>query len=335
MSRSAREADEVVGSHFQLLLDPRYFLGPTAFFMVLFISLLLTRATRPRTGVNAAIFMLLLGTMVAMLVGPAYLYLTTLSFGISDVVVWEIAVFMSGGMVPIFALTAAQFVFESDPERKRQVPLAALLEHKAALRAGYIFLLVLSEFMMGWTFGLASGLIRLSSGYSAADVARQIQFSVTSYWFVFTMAGEMVLTIATIRRYLRPSLLKTLSIQTAMMFFTPTALAWSVWKTFTIYGEAALMTILIAFAISRLRGLAEEDRSVLSYLGLFIISNAVMMLGLLLWLLDGDSLLLAASLVVATVIYFDAVFTGAGLGQTFRTREPSSPSPLISPADPR
>ena len=65
----------------------------------------------------------------------------------------------------------------------------------------------------------------------------------------------------------------------------------------------------------------EEGRSAtgqcLSYLGLFIIANAVMMVGLLLWLVDGDSLLLAASLIVETAIYFDAVFTGAGLGETF------------------
>lgn len=310
----------LAGPHFQVLLNTGYFLGPVAFFMVLVISLLLTRAVRPRTGVNAVIFMLLLGTMVAMLVGPAYLYLTTLSFGISDVVIWEIAVFMSGGMIPVFALTAAQFVYESDPERKGQVPFSSVLRHAAALRAGYIFLFVLSEFLMGWTFGLASGLIHLSSGYSATDVARQIQFSVTSYWFVFTMAAEMVLTIFTLRRYLRPDLLKTLALQTAMMFLTPTALVSNTWKTYTIYGEAALMTVLIAFAFSRLRGGRERDRPVLSYLALFIISNAVMMLGLLLWLLNGDSLLLAASLIVATVIYFDAVFTSAGLGETFRRR---------------
>ena len=50
----------------------------------------------------------------------------------------------------------------------------------------------------------------------------------------------------------------------------------------------------------------------LSYLGLFIIANAVMMVGFLLWLVDGDSLLLALSLIAETVIYFDAVLTGRG-----------------------
>jgi len=284
--------------------------------MVLFISLVLTRAARARTGIDAAIFMILLGMMVAMLVGPAYLYLTTLAFGIGDVVIWEIAVFMSGGMMPILALTGFRFVLLGEPERKGALPLSGLLEHTKALRAGYILLLVLSEFLMGWTFNLASGLIGLSVGYSLADVGGQLQYSLTSYWFVFTMVGEMGLTLFALRKVLRPNLLKTLIIQTVVMFLTPTALNSTVWETYTVYLEAAVMTGLVVLALYYLRR-KEPDRPMLSYLGLFIIANTLMMVGLLLWLADGDSLFLALSLVAQTVIYFDAVLTGSGLGETF------------------
>ena len=89
------------------------------------------------------------------------------------------------------------------------------------------------------------------------------------------------------------------------------------WETYTVYLEAAVMTGLVVYAVDYLRRGKERDRPMLSYLGLFIIANAVMMVGLLLWLVDGDSLLLAASLIVQTAVYFDAVFTGAGLGETF------------------
>ena len=78
--------------------------------MVAFISLLLTRAVKTKDGIDTAIILLLLGMMVAMLLGPAYLYLTTLGFGISDVVIWEIAVFMTLGMMPAAGLTAAKLV---------------------------------------------------------------------------------------------------------------------------------------------------------------------------------------------------------------------------------
>ena len=101
------------------------------------------------------------------------------------------------------------------------------------------------------------------------------------------------------------------------MFLTPTALSSRVWETYAFYLEAAVMTGLVVFAIDYLRKTRERDRPMLSYLGLFIIANAVMMVGLLLWLVDGDSLLLALSLMAETAIYFDAVFTGAGLGETF------------------
>jgi len=285
--------------------------------MVVIISVLLTRAVKTKDGINTAIILLLLGMMVAMLLGPAYLYLTTLGFGISDVVIWEIAVFMTLGMMPAAGLTAAKLVLLSEPDRRGSAPLSSLLEHASRLRAAYIFLLVLSEFLMGWTFNLASGLIRLSAGYSLVDVAKQLEYSPTSYWFVFTMVGEMGITLFALRKALRPGLLKILAIQAAVMFLTPTALASRVWETYTVYLEAAVMTGLVLFAVDYLRKGKERDRPLLSYLGLFIIANAVMMVGFLLWLVDGDSLLLAASLIVETAIYFDAVFTGAGMGETF------------------
>jgi hypothetical protein len=299
------------------LLNASYYLAPAAFLMVLFISWVLTRTVKAKNGIDAVIDLLLLGTMVAMLVGPAYLYLTTLGFGISDVVIWEIAVFMSGGMMPIFGLTAAQFWFQTDTERKGPPPLANLLEHSTELRAAYITLLVASEFLMGWTFSLASGLIRLTPGYSIVDVSGELQYSLTSYWFVFTMVGEMGLTLFALRKTLRTNLLGVLAIQAVVMFLTPTALSSKLWETYTLYLEAAVMTGLIVFAFYYLRSTVERDRPVLIYLGLFIVANAVMMAGFLVWLASGDALLLALSLVVETVIYFDAVFTGAGLGETF------------------
>ena len=285
--------------------------------MVAFISLLLIRAVKAKDGIDASIILLFLGMMVGMLLGPAYLYLTTLGFGISDVVIWEIAVFMTLGMMPAAGLTAAKFVLMSEPDRRGPPPLSALLDHTSALRASYITLLVLSEFLMGWTFNLASGLIGLSAGYSIADVAKELQYSITTYWFVFTMVGEMGFTLFALRKTLRPGLLKILAIQGVVMFLTPTALSSRVWETYTFYLEAAAMIGLVVFAIDYLRRKKERDRPMLSYLGSFIVANAVMMVGLLLWLVDGDSLLLALSLVAETAIYFDAVFTGAGLGETF------------------
>jgi len=285
--------------------------------MVVFISLLLTRAVKTKDGINTAIILLLLSMMVAMLLGPAYLYLTTLGFGISDVVIWEIAVFMTLGMMPAAGLTAAKLVLLSEPDRRGSAPLSSLVSHTSRLRTAYIFLLVLSEFLMGWTFNLASGLISLSAGYSLVDVAKQLEYSPTSYWFVFTMVGEMGFTLFALRKALRPGLLKILVIQAVVMFLTPTALNSRVWETYTVYLEAVVMTGLVVFAVDYLRRGKERDRPMLSYLGLFIIANAVMMVGFLLWLVDGDSILLAVSLIVQTAIYFDAVFTGAGLGETF------------------
>lgn len=291
--------------------------------MVAFISWVITKTTKARTGIDNTVLLLLLVMMVAMLVGPAYLYLTTLGFTLGDVAIWEIAVFMSVGMMPIGVLLFAQFWMEGDTDRKGPLPLSNLLPHVTGLRAAYIVLLLLSELLMGWTFNLASGFISLSAGYSLAAVEREFSYSVTTSWFVFTMAGEMVLTLFAFRKSVRRDLMAVLCLQTAVMFLTPTAFQSRSWETYTLYLDAAVMLGVVGFAIYYLRGGKEHDRALLNYLALFIVANAVMMGGFLLWLVSGDTLLLALSLVAETAIYFDAVLTGAGFGGTFGLPRPN------------
>ena len=60
--------------------------------------------------------------MVAMLIGPAYLYLATLNFTIGDVAIWEIAVFMSVGMMPGGVLLFAQYWMEGDLRGRGRSP---------------------------------------------------------------------------------------------------------------------------------------------------------------------------------------------------------------------
>ena len=288
--------------------------------MVAFISWLITKSAKARTGIDNVILLLLLAMMVAMLIGPAYLYLATLNFTIGDVAIWEIAVFMSVGMMPGGVLLFAQYWMEGDEERTGPLPFSSLLHQVPALRTSYIILLLLSEILMGWTFDLASGLVSLSQGYSFSAVVSEVSYSLITYWFVFTMVGEMALTLLAFRKTIRRDLLALLGLQTAVMFLTPTALSSSSWETYTVYLEAVVMSGLIIFTFAYLRRNAERDRALVRYLGLFIAANAVMMAGFLLWLASGGTSLLALSLAVETVVYFDAVLTGAGFGETFRVQ---------------
>ncbi len=298
-----------------------YYLIPAAFLMVLFLSWVLTRSVKARTGIDAAIVLLLLFMMVAMLIGPAYLYLTTLNFTLGDAAIWEIAVFMGVGMNLIGVLLFAQYWILGDTDRKGPLPLSSLLRHTTGLRVSYIALLLGSEILMGWTFNLASGLIALGQGYSLANVESEVSYSLTTYWFVFTMVGEMCLTLFAFRKAIRPNLLALLGLQAGVMFLTPTAFVYQAWQSYALYLEAVVMTGIAVFAIDRLRRMRERDRAFMAYLGSFIIANAVMMVGFILRLVSGDSLLLALSLVVETAVYFDAVLTGAA-----SPTEPTGPS---------
>jgi uncharacterized membrane protein len=311
-----------------------YPLAIIAFLMVLFLSVLVAQSVRARTGINAVVVILLLGMMIAMLIGPAYLYLATLTLTLGDIVVWEIAVFSAVGMMPIAILVAAQFVMESDSERTKPLPLTDFLHHITALRVSYVLLTVLSEILMGWTFNIAYGVVTLSSGYSAADVLNQLSYSLTTYWFIFTMVGEMFLTVYIFRKTIRPSLLELLCLQMIVMFLTPTALPWHAWETYTFYLEAVAMTGVVVYAINYVRTRkGERDQSLVMYIGLFIVANALMMAGLLWWLISGATWTLSPILVLETTLYFDAVLTGAGLsGKALDERRAAEKAKLSLPS---
>src|ERR1035441_2344253 len=105
----------------------------------------------------------------------------------------------------------------------------------------------------------------------------------------------MAPTLLAFRKSIRRDLLALLGLQTVIMFLTPTALASQLWQTYALYIEAAVMTGVMVFAIDYLRRKKERDHALLSYLGLFIAANAVMMAGYLLWLVSGGTPPLAPS----------------------------------------
>jgi hypothetical protein len=285
-----------------------------ALLMVVFLSALAYKSVTVDTGIDSLVVILLLGMMIGMLIGPAYLYLTTLALTVGDIVVWEIAVFSAVGMMPIIALVSMKFVMQNDADRTEPLPFTGLLQHTATLRTIYVGLLVLSEILMGWTFNIASGLVTLLNGYSVSDVVRELSYSITTYWFVFTMVAEMFLTIFALRRSISRRMFQLLGLQALVMLLTPTALPSQAWKTYSFYLEAALMATVVAFAVLYLRD-QERQKTVSDYLVFFIVANALMMAGLLWWLVSGEVLLLAPILVIQTIGYFDAVLTFACLGR--------------------
>jgi hypothetical protein len=290
-------------------------LGIIATGMVGIQSLLLARAARVRTGIDALVVVLLMVMMIAMLLGPAYLYLTTLVFTLADLVWWEIAVFSGGGMMPVPILIAAKYFTEGDPERSGPLPLAGLLEHGPTLRGAYVGLLIVSEVLMGWTFNLASGLVSLSAGYSFEAVAEGIGLSLTTYWFVFTMAGEMFVTLYALWGTLKRDLANVFAVQAFVMLFTPTALQLrGPPETLWFCLEAVAMTGLVAL-LARYAKRRDRDARVARYLGFFIVSNAAMMVGLVWWLASGRTLGVALLMLLETGVYFYGILGSSNDGQ--------------------
>ena len=58
---------------------------------------------------------------------------------------------------------------------------------------------------MGWTFNLALGTYRPALGKGIVQIGGAVAFNLTSYWFVFTMVGEMSLTLFALRKTIQES----------------------------------------------------------------------------------------------------------------------------------
>ncbi len=122
---------------------------------------------------------------------------------------------MSLGLIPI--LTALiRGDRQLDETRKGSAPSSRHL-----VIASIIVLAILSEVFMGWTFAILSG----AASVSGQSVLSALVDSMSTYWFIFTMASEMAVTLYLVGRNFPSSFRWLVAIQTAIMVLSPTAIA--------------------------------------------------------------------------------------------------------------
>lgn len=170
-------------------------------------------------------------------------------------------------------------------------------------RSIIISLILLNEFLMGWVFVRASGIV------APLDVSLLTTFSyiVGSYWFIFIMVLEMAFTIYAFRKELPKSLLLLISLQAAVMLLSPTAIAAKLWVSAGVFLGAGFMTVLFISMFEYLARKNSIDKTIANYYLALLWAYALMMGGLYLWKLDGDELFFAISIILEMAIYFNLI----------------------------
>jgi polyferredoxin len=264
--------------------------------MAAFTAWLLKRGSTMKTLTDAGVVLFLLVMMASMFVSAVvYLYVPGL------VTVFELValnmVSMSVGLVPILvALVRGDGPLDETSK-------GSSVSSRRVVMGAVIILALLSEVFMGWTFALLSG----AASTASQSVFSALVDSMSSYWFIFTMAGEMVVTLYLVGRNFPRMFQYLVAIQIAIMVLSPTAIADSVWSVWTLWGNGAVMIVAVIVILEFLFRNRSPPVGASNYVLRLVGTYALMMAGLFLWLLNGDVLLFVLSIVAEMSIYFGIV----------------------------
>lgn len=283
-------------------------------------SWLVKRTIHAQTIADRAVVFYLLVTMASMF-GGAVVYLLSPS-GTSLLVALGInAILMTGGSIVVLRYYEDEKLIrtdlESDSCQESTISVVAPLSEKVPVglvtRVSVIFLVLLNEFFMGWTFVLASGHSAIATGSLLNVAISTFDTVVGSDWFIFTMVLEMALSVYMLRHDLQKNFIIIILLQSAIMFFAPTAIDNSSWVTASIYLGSVVMIGLLIFFYEYLFNNRVIASGIRTYFVALITIYALMMAGLYIWIIQESSLFFVISIIVEMVLYFEVILSGKNI----------------------
>lgn len=275
-------------------------LGLLAAGMAWVTAALVRWAHQARTVTSAGVVLFLFGMMVAMLAGALLYYLHPGNASLVEGL-WVASAAMSLSVFPLFLL------FLQDLRRRMasgELQPPTPLRGRQAFALSVVTLALFNEFLMGWTFQLAS------SGPAAPPWGAwgsALAYGVNSPWFLFPMALEMALTAYLLRRELPRQLMFVLVTQAAMMAFSPPALSFPGWVPVSVVANGALMFVVFAYPMERIYHRHALVPHLPQYLLALLPIFGAMLAGLVLWVVEGNGALFALSVLVQMAAYFEVV----------------------------
>jgi hypothetical protein len=206
--------------------------------MALLTAWLLKRGSMVKTLTDAGIVLFLMAMMASMFLS-AVIYQYFPSFVTLFELVALNMVSMSIGLIPILA---ALFRGDGPLDETRK---GSSISSKSMVFAAIIVLAMLSEAFMGWTFAIVTGVVSTST----QSIFSSLVDSMSSYWFIFTMAAEMAVTLYLVGRRFPRSFRWLVAVQAAIMVLSPTAISNSSWAYWTLWGNSAVIIVGIIFIL--------------------------------------------------------------------------------------
>ncbi len=299
--------------------------------MAILTAWLVKRSILAKTPADDALVLYLLVTMASMF-GGAVIYLLAPSVTSLVEAVGINTIFMMGGIIFVLRYwePPSPFLLASEVSRDEETEVAepapssrsgtfdtgskASLgetekQHTIVSRAAVIALVLLNEFLMGWTFVLASGSTVITTGSFSQVAISTFDTVVGSQWFIFTMVAEMALSAYLLRNDLPRNFLVIILSQSIVMFFAPTAINNPSWVPASVALGSAAMIALLIYMYEYLFKNRMITRTIRGYFVALLTAYALMMAGIFIWMVQGSALLFVLSILGEMVLYFSLIFT--------------------------
>jgi hypothetical protein len=169
-----------------------------------------------------------------------------------------------------------------------------------------VALVLVNEFLMGWSFSLLSGEIAVGFGPGGSQLGSVLTGAIISPWFVFPMALEMILTLRWLLRIVPVPLRRYLVIQPAAMVCSPPTIAALAWAVGTAIGASALMALAVAFLLLALFRGQDLPARVFTFGWRLIATFGFMAAGLFAWAVYGNVAIFAVSLLLQMLLFLHA-----------------------------
>ena len=265
------------------------------------------RSKENKAPLDVPFIIFILISMLAMVVS-AVAYLLSPSTGLLlDLIVINMFV-MTGGVLPIFLfislrLPQDQSVLEEasqTPKITQQgVSTKPLESHRGLIVPLVAILVLLNEFFMGWALVIASGM-----GTNQSTPLALFSSVVNSYWFVFTMSGEMLLTTYLLRNEIGRSFVYIVAFQSLIMLFSPPAVDNSNWIWLSVIVGSALMIVLVIYIFEFMARNNSIDQNFANYTFRLLAIYGLMMFGLFVWELYHVGSVFSVSILIEMLVYF-------------------------------
>ena len=187
-----------------------------------------------------------------------------------------------------------------------------------------IVLVVANEFLMGWSFSLISGFLPTSLGADGHRLLLVLTGAVTSAWFVFPMALEMVLSLAFFLDRFPAGMRRFLLVQPAIMVCSPPTVPGLPWLVGSTIVASGLMAVAIAWLLIALFRDEEFAAPVTQYLLFLYVSFGLMAAGLYVWIEFANAGLFAVALIAQMLVFLGAVTAPGRFGPGAQTRAESA-----------